>query len=135
MTGGLGQFRHQRCGVDAGNNRNNRCAQKIRPKLSEKGRAAWTGDVTGGALSNGVAPKGKRRRQRYFGISEWHARLWMLACYSSNSVRRLNVAKNPPECRYSTRFALNNGERLFEPNSLILTKPRTVRRLPTSLRP
>ena len=82
MTGGLGQFRHQRCGVDVGNNRNNRCAQKIRPKLSEKGRAAWSGDVTGGALSNGVAPKGKRRRQRYFGISEW-----MLACYSS-SVRR-----------------------------------------------
>jgi hypothetical protein len=30
--------------------------------------------------------------------------------------RDATVAKNPPECRYCTRFALNNGERLFEPN-------------------
>jgi hypothetical protein len=32
--------------------------------------------------------------------------------------RDAHVAKNPPECRYCVRFALNNGERLFEPKWL-----------------
>src|SRR5579863_1569939 len=32
--------------------------------------------------------------------------------------RDAHVAENPPECRYCARFALNNGERLFEPKWL-----------------
>jgi hypothetical protein len=32
--------------------------------------------------------------------------------------RGANLAKNPPECRYCAGFALNNGERLSEPECL-----------------
>jgi hypothetical protein len=41
------------------------------------------------------------------------------ACLLVSVPRRdAHVAKNSPECRYCVRFALNNGERLFEPKWL-----------------
>ena len=57
---------------------------KDKAEIEREGpKAAWTGDVTGGVLNNGVAPKGKQRRQRLFWISDW-----MLACYSSSERRQ-----------------------------------------------